>query len=168
MGNNRGHVIPGKHVNQSGAIIVGPYRYLLWRVWDPDLPRLLWMLLNPSTADEDVDDPTLRRVLGFSHSFGFGGLEVVNLFALRSPDPRALAHTADPVGPENDSYIREALERATKIVAAWGRFGVLYRRDRSVLAQIDYPIFCLGVTRNGNPRHPLYLPRDTSLCPFPL
>ena len=77
--------MPGKHDCQPGAVVVGPYRYLLWREWNAKLPRLLWILLNPSTADERVDDPTLRRVLGFSRSYGFGGLEVVNLFALRSP-----------------------------------------------------------------------------------
>lgn len=159
--------MPEKHGYQSGAVVIDPYRYLLWREWNPKLPRLLWILLNPSTADKHVDDPTLRRILGFSQRFGFGGLEIVNLFALRSSDPKALAHVADPVGPENDGYIREAIARSTKIVAAWGSFGMLYERDRNVLAQIDRPTFCLGITRNGNPCHPLYLQRDTVLRSLP-
>lgn len=158
----------GEYASQSGAVVVGPYRYLLWRVWNPDLPRLLWILLNPSTADESSDDPTLRRVQGFSQSFGYGGLEVVNLFALRSPDPRALAQIVDPVGPENDRYIRGAVVRATKIIAAWGNYRMLYGRDHWILSQIAGPIFCLGITRNGNPRHPLYLRGDTVLRSFPL
>lgn len=157
----------GKHDIQSGAVVVDPYRYLLWRAWNPKLPRLLWILLNPSIADECVDDPTLRRILGFSQSFGFGGIEVVNLFALRSSDPRVLTMMVDPVGPENDSYIRESVGRTEKIVAAWGSFGRLYRRDHRILAQIDRPIYCLGITRDGDPRHPLYLRRDTPLCSFP-
>ncbi len=160
--------MPGKHDCQPGAVVVGPYRYLLWRAWNAKLPRLLWILLNPSTADECVDDPTLRRVLGFSRSYGFGGLEVVNLFALRSPHPRALTQVVDPVGPENDMYIREAVGRASKIVAAWGSFGTLYRRGHSILAQIDCPIYCLGITKNGSPRHPLYLRHDRALRSFSL
>lgn len=158
----------GEYASQSGAVVIGPYRYLLWRVWNPDLPRLLWILLNPSTADESSNDPTLRRVQGFSQSFGYGGLEVVNLFALRSPDPRALAQIVDPVGPENDRYIRGAVVRATKIIAAWGNYRMLYGRDHWILSQIAGPIFCLGITRNGNPRHPLYLRGDTVLRSFPL
>lgn len=158
----------GEYASQSGAVVIGPYRYLLWRVWNPDLPLLLWILLNPSTADESSNDPTLRRVQGFSQSFGYGGLEVVNLFALRSPDPRALAQIVDPVGPENDRYIRGAVVRATKIIAAWGNYRMLYRRDHWILSQIAGPIFCLGITRNGNPRHPLYLRGDTVLRSFPL
>lgn len=160
--------MPGEYASQSGAVVIGPYRYLLWRVWNPDLPRLLWILLNPSTADESSDDPTLRRVHGFSQSFGYGGLEVVNLFALRSPDPRALAQIVDPVGPENDRYIREAVARATKIIAAWGNYRMLNGRDHWILSQIAGPIFCLGITRHGNPRHTLYLRGDAVLHSFPL
>jgi hypothetical protein len=160
-------LLPVKNAGQSGAVVVGPYRYLLWRVWSPGSPRLLWILLNPSRADSCVDDPTLRRILGFSHSFGFGGIEVVNLFALRSPDPGILTRVSDPVGPENDRYIREALERAAKIVVAWGSNGRLHDRDNEILAQIDRSIYCLGVTRDGYPRHPLYLCRDIPLRSFP-
>jgi len=100
----------------SGAIIEGAYRYLLWRTWDASLPRALWILLNPSMADERKDDPTLRRCTRFSASWRFGGLEIVNLFALRTPYPRDLYQAADPVGPANDRHIVAAAKRATDII----------------------------------------------------
>jgi hypothetical protein len=144
----------------------GPYRYLLWRLWDPGLPRLLWVMLNPSTADEAANDPTLRRILGFSHASGFGSLEVVNLFAWRSPSPRALLCAPDAVGPENDRYIREAVTRAGKVVAAWGNEGARGGRERTVLSLISRPVFCLGTTGLGHPRHPLYVKAQTELRPW--
>ena len=104
----------------NGAIIEGAYRYLLWRTWNAALPRALWILLNPSTADERIDDRTLRRCRGFTASWRFGGLEVVNLFALRTPYPRDLYKAADPVGAANDRHIIAAAKRATCIVLAWG------------------------------------------------
>jgi hypothetical protein len=151
---------------QHGAVIDGPYRYLLWRIWDPRLPRLLWVMLNPSMADEAANDPTLRRILGFSRASGFGGLEVVNLFAWQSPSPKALLRAPDPVGPENDRYIREAVTRAEKVVAAWGDEGARDGRERAVLALISRPVFCLGTTELGHPRHPLYVKAQTELCPM--
>ncbi len=151
---------------QHGAVISSPYRYLLWRIWDPRQPRLLWVMLNPSTADETTNDPTLRRILGFSRSSGFGGLEVVNLFGLRSPSPKALLLAPDAVGPENDRYIREAVMRAEKIVAAWGNEGAREGRERAVLSLISRPVFCLGTTGLGHPRHPLYVKAQTELCPL--
>src|SRR5579884_660424 len=151
----------------QGAIIINQYRYLLWRKWDPSRPHLLWIMLNPSQADQRCDDPTLRRVIGFSRTFGFGGLEVVNLFALRSPSPKALTQVPelDAIGPENDHYIREAVARAGKVVVAWGEGGTLYERDQIVLSQIQQP-FCLGTTRGGRPRHPLYVKGDAFLLPL--
>ncbi len=150
----------------NGAVIDGPYRYLLWRRWDLERPQVLWIMLNPSLADALVDDPTLRRVMGFSRAFGFGGLEVVNLFAWRSPSPEVLWRVADPIGPENDRVIREAVQRASMIVAAWGNTGMSYGRDRVVLSLVHGPVFCLGVTRAGYPRHPLYIKAQTELCLF--
>ncbi len=151
----------------GGAVINGPYRYLLWRKWNTEQPHVLWMMLNPSTADEHTNDPTLRRILGFSRFFGFGGLEVVNLFAFRSSSPSALALAADAVGPENDQYIQEAVARAGKIIVAWGNEGAFCKRASAVLAQIDQPVFCLGTTHRGYPRHPLFVKAQTELCPFP-
>ncbi len=150
----------------SGAVIDGPYRYLLWRRWDLGRPQVLWIMLNPSLADASIDDPTLRRVMGFSRSLGFGGLEVVNLFAWRSPSPEVLWQVADAVGPENDRVIQEAVLRASMVIAAWGNAGMSYGRDRVVLSLVRCPVFCLGVTRSGYPRHPLYVKAQTELCLF--
>lgn len=89
----------------AGATIIGNYRYNLWRVWDEQLPRVLWVMLNPSTADASQSDPTLRRILDFSKQWGYGSLEVVNLYAWRSPDPKTLLSASDPVGSFNNQHI---------------------------------------------------------------
>src|SRR4051812_37498054 len=99
----------------SGAITEGAYRYLLWRTWDASRPCALWILLNPSLADAQTDDHTLRRCKAFSASWQFGGLEVVNLFAFRTPYPRDLHRATDPVGEDNDNHIAAAIKRATCI-----------------------------------------------------
>jgi hypothetical protein len=145
----------------NGAIIEGAYRYLLWRIWDASLPCALWILLNPSRADERRDDPTLRRCKAFTASWGFGGLEIVNLFALRTPYPRDLCQVADPVGAANDRHSIAAAKRATCIILAWGAHGGYRQRDQAVLALLaahtDLAPCCLGMTRSNSPRHPLYV-----------
>jgi hypothetical protein len=154
----------------SGALVVGGYRYLLWRTWDPARPRLLWVLLNPSTAGERADDPTLRRCAGFSRAWGFGGLELVNLFAWRATDPRELQRATDPIGPENDCCLVAAATRAHGIIVAWGGRGRYQRRDRAVCALLSghapHGLCCLGTTHTGCPRHPLYVARSASLVPY--
>lgn len=150
----------------SGAVIDGPYRYPLWREWDPDRPRLLWVLLNPSTADAHREDPTLRRCLAFSQTWSFGSLEIVNLYAWRSSTPQALANVENPVGDLNDRHIQEAAQRSSTVVAAWGAYKALDGRDRAVMALLTSPLWCLGTSRDGHPRHPLYIKADTRLRPF--
>ena len=154
----------------NGAIIEGAYRYLLWRTWDASLPRALWILLNPNMADERIDDPTLRRCKAFSASWRFGGLEIVNLFALRTPYPRDLYQAADPVGADNDRHIIAAARRATCIILAWGAHGGHRQRDQAVLALLKTHTAlapcCLGATRSNSPRHPLYIARNKQPIPF--
>lgn len=104
------------------------YRYSLWRRWDATAPGCLVVMLNPSTADEQTLDPTVRRCIEFAKSWGFGSLHVANIFALRSTDPAWLYEAADPVGPENDGWIRLLHERAGLTVAAWGVHGELNGR----------------------------------------
>lgn len=139
----------------------GRYRYALWRTWDRSGPTVAFVMLNPSTAGAASDDPTIRRCLGFARAWGFGALVAVNLFALRSPEPARLRRARDPVGPDNDRHIRSAARTASLVIAAWGIHGALAGRDlavRSLLA--PHRISCLGLTRSGQPRHPLYLPSD--------
>jgi hypothetical protein len=154
----------------NGATIEGAYRYLLWRTWDASRPHALWILLNPSMADERIDDPTLRHCKAFTTSWRFGGLEIVNLFALRTPYPRDLYQAANPVGEENDQYIIAAVRRATCIILAWGAHGSYRQRDRAVLALIKTHTalapYCLGATRSNSPRHPLYIARNKQPIPF--
>lgn len=153
------------------AFIDGDYRYWLSRVWDEDLRPLLWIMLNPSRADHLLDDPTVRRVNGYSERLGAGGSFVVNLFAYRSTDPERLRQVPDPVGPLNDRYLRDFLDNphfSDRVVCAWGPLGTYRDRDLAVMAMIRergrQPV-ALRVTGNGSPGHPLRLPY--SLAPQP-
>ena len=134
------------------------YRYTLRRQWDDAQPYCLFVMLNPSTADATQDDPTIRRCIGFAKNWGFGGLLVGNIFALRSTDPAALYHVDDPVGPENDYYLRMLRDEATLSVAAWGVHGAFGGRSKEVANQWGKALHCLGLTKDGHPRHPLYMP----------
>lgn len=144
------------------------YRYTLHRRWAPGGRRVCFCLLNPSTADEFKLDPTLTRCLGYARRWGFHAMETVNIFALRSTDPRGLREHADPIGPGNDRSIRTAARRADLVVAGWGSHGSLLGRGEQVaalLARICDPV-CLGLTNAGAPRHPLYLRKDLEPIPF--
>jgi hypothetical protein len=143
----------------------GNYRYSLTREWDNSLPTACFCMLNPSTADQHADDPTIRRCISFAKTWGCGALEVVNLFAYRSTDPTGLRAIADPVGEENDRYIMQAAKRASVVVAAWGVHGAYKGRDVDVLPLLG-DVQCLGVTKEGFPKHPLYVRADTNLRRF--
>lgn len=148
----------------------GLYRYSLGRRWDPDLPKVVFVMLNPSTADAHHDDATIRRCIALARAWGCGALDVVNLFAYRTPRPAILRRVADPVGPDNDAYLVRASRRAQLVVAAWGHHGTLLGRDRAARALLTATgrsaVYCLGTTQGGQPRHPLYLPRDTRPVPW--
>jgi len=140
------------------------YRYVLERDLAPTNMRgtCLFVMLNPSTADESQDDPTIRRCMGFASEWGYGRLIVTNLFALRSTDPKALKEALDPVGEENDAYLRLWGATADRTVVAWGNWGRLHERGQQVLDLLQLygrPVSHLGVTTSGQPRHPLYLPK---------
>lgn len=135
------------------------YRYVLYRNWDDTKPKVLFIGLNPSTADESVDDPTIRRCKRFAADWGYGGLIMANLFAVRATDPKVMiAHDA-PIGPENSEWLRALAGEADLVIAAWGNHGVHMQRDLAVLSFLPNAR-CLGLTKNGKPRHPLYLPSD--------
>jgi hypothetical protein len=136
------------------------YRYLLTRIWDPARPPMVFVMLNPSTADAFVEDPTSRRCQSFARREGAGGVVVVNLFALRSTNPRALLGHADPVGRHNDAFIRQAINAGGQVVAAWGADRAVGARGGEVaryLGARGVELLCLGRTSGGCPRHPLYV-----------
>lgn len=146
----------------------GAYRYTLHRRWANHGGRVCFCLLNPSTADAKVLDPTLTRCLGFAQRWGFGQMEVVNAFALRSTHPQVLKAHADPVGPGNDRAIRRAVDRADRVVIGWGTHARLHGRHETVLELIAgrcEPV-CWAVTKDGYPKHPLYLRSDCEVRAF--
>jgi hypothetical protein len=149
----------------------GRYRWSLSRAWDADLlkPWVGFVMLNPSTADASIDDPTIRRCIGFARAWGFAGLAVRNLFALRATYPMELMEADDPIGPENDRVILSLVGVCPVIVAAWGVHGALKDRGnrvRQMLSDRGQALKCLGTTKEGHPKHPLYLPADTALIDF--
>jgi hypothetical protein len=146
----------------------GQYRYSLWRAWEGGQSAILWIMLNPSRADHlGNNDPTIERCERRSVAWGFQRMEVVNLFALRSPHPKALREAHDPVGPLNDAGIVEGADRAAMILCAWGAHGALRGRAGEVRALLTgKSLHCLGMTLAGEPAHPLYLPYGRMPIPY--
>ncbi|MFN6563299.1 MAG: DUF1643 domain-containing protein [Nostoc sp. ChiSLP01] len=148
------------------------YRYLLGRRWDRNLPQVTFVMLNPSTADDQKNDPTLTRCINFAKSWNkYGSLEVVNLFAYRATKPRELRQVDDPVGSENNFYIQVAAKRAALIILAWGtgKYPRIQNRDKEVLRLIydRQPFYCLVLTKYGHPHHPIRLPKNIEPVIFP-
>ena len=149
----------------------GRYRYTLTRCWDETKPAVLFVMLNPSTADADVDDPTIRRCIGFAKAWGHGTLLVWNLYALRATDPTWLDSADDPIGRENEDHLWRLMRRADLIVVAWGakpNRGKYVNREKVMFwgPFWDREVVALGVTKDGHPRHPLYVRGDTTPVPF--
>lgn len=143
------------------------YRYSLSRDWDESLPRVNFVMLNPSTADAFDDDPTIRRCIGFARSWGFGSLVVTNLFALRATDPKTLHSHPNPVGPNNDKYLRHEALKSHMVVFAWGTNGMFLYRDNAVKRMlVDSRPYAIRLTAGGHPSHPLYLPKNLVPVPF--
>ena len=147
--------------NRAGAIFSPDrkYRYRLWRMWDADKPVLAFIMLNPSQADSQILDATVRRCIDFAKRWGYGTLEVGNIFALKSTDPSLLYSTEDPIGPDNDQAILDIYQKAELTIAAWGSHGAHLNRGKEVLRLIPCAK-CLVQTKDGQPGHPLYLKSD--------
>jgi hypothetical protein len=135
----------------------------LWRRWS-DGPQVLFVMLNPSTADQRNDDPTIRRCIGLAARWGYGAVAVGNLFAFRTPSPRILRREAHPVGRANDRWLQQLAADSGRMIAAWGNDGALLGRDVQVRAMLT-PLYALSLTRRGQPCHPLYIPN--SVVPRP-
>lgn len=158
-------ILFGAEDNKSGAIFseCKRYRYKLWRIWDPTKPFIMFVGLNPSTADQDKDDPTIRKVKAFAKAWGYGGVYMLNLFAIISTDPKILISPEltreERIGPQNDEYLKVTAWAAEKIIFAWGAFNV-DGREVEVMDLIP-SAFALVINSDGSPRHPLYVKGDT-------
>ncbi|MGO0305087.1 DUF1643 domain-containing protein [Endozoicomonas acroporae] len=131
------------------------YRYALWRTWDAEKSFVMFIGLNPSTADETEDDPTIRRCINYAKDWGYGGLCMVNLFAFRATEPNDMKNAIDPIGPENDEWLKNLSKDAGIIIGAWGNHGSFMNRAKAVINMIPN-IKCLKQNFGGEPAHPLY------------
>ena len=136
------------------------YRYALTRVWDPTGQKALFIMLNPSTATEYQNDPTVERCERRARTLGFGAFRVTNIFAWRDTDPKKMRAAVDPVGPQNDVVILDSLAWSDRVIAAWGTHGAHLQRGpqmEALLRYADAPLWHLGLTKDGHPKHPLYI-----------
>ena len=132
------------------------YRYALWRTWDESKPKVLFVGLNPSTADEVQDDPTIRRCIRYSKDWGYGGYIMGNIFAYRSTNPKKLLDIDAPIGSKNDYWLKKLNKEASLTIGAWGNHGKILDRG-SQINQMFKTFHCLKITKEGFPSHPLYL-----------
>lgn len=166
------HFTKGDAVSEAVYSDCEKYRYSLTRVWDPNGARALFVMLNPSTATEAQNDPTVERCERRARTLGFGSFRVTNIFAWRDTDPKKMRAAADPVGPLNDATIRESAvdwirQDQDRIVCAWGAHGDHLDRGQSVealLRETGKPLFALGITQAGHPKHPLYIGYSVQLA----
>lgn len=166
-----------RHPDMSRGALISEckrYRYTLDRVWNGRLASCTFIMLNPSVADANIDDPTIRRCIAFAQREDCGAIRVVNLFAFRATSPQKMKAAANPVGPRNDeildAVLRRAAQDASPVVAAWGVHGSHFERDQVVAAlaaRYGVTLQCLGKTKDGAPKHPLYVPSEQPLEPWP-
>ena len=146
------------------------YRYSLTRTWDGDGQKVLFVMLNPSTATEVQNDPTVERCERRARALGYGAFRVCNIFAYRATDPKVMRAQSDPVGPANDTAISEAAVWADTVLCAWGTHGEHKARGSQVellLRATGKPLFHLGLSKAGHPKHPLYIAYARQPEPWP-
>ena len=139
----------------------------MWRIWDETKPYALFICLNPSTADETDDDPTLRRCIEFARSWGYGGLCMGNLFAFRATQPKDLMKSSNPIGDDNDYWLKKLSKDAHVVIAGWGNHGVFLNRSEIVKKMLPN-LYCLKKNKSGQPSHPLYLKKHSQLLVYEL
>lgn len=148
------------------------YRYELRRTWDEDKPKVLFIMLNPSTADSEVDDPTITRCINYAKDWGFGGILVGNLFAYRSTNPTGLLTVQDPIGDDNIWHIKNMYYQSDVVVCAWGNTNIVNRLEKKIkydyrpLSVITNRLYCLELSNNGTPKHPLQLKKHLKLIDY--
>ena len=155
------------------AYIEGKYRYWLTRVWDDQLPRMMWILLNPSIADNSTDDPTVKKCMGFAKGLGYGSIEIVNLYAYIATDPKELIDIINnnkkiegfkeltgkkaAIGPYNDQHIKTAAQRADVIILGWGNNASRSKPCKDVIERLsDNELKCIEINKSRQPKHPLF------------
>ncbi len=143
------------------------YRFALWRIWDDSQPYALFIGLNPSTADETLDDPTITRCINFAKNWGYGGIYMANLFAYRATNPNEIYSLIDPIGVGNDDWLKKLSNEAAMTIAAWGNHGLFMGRSK-IVANLIQNIYALKINKSGEPAHPLYLPVDSKPIRFGL
>ena len=145
------------------------YRYFLLRVWDRRKPKCVFIGLNPSTANEVQNDPTVTRCRNYARFWGYGGLHMLNIFGFRATDPKVMKTQEDPNGDENDHWLVKISKNAGIVICAWGTHGAYRERGKEVISMLDnagVALHCLGETKDGFPKHPLYLRADAKPQPF--
>ena len=155
-------LLPDDYATGAVFSLCRTWRYSLWRRWKAkEAARMCAVIgLNPSTADETLDDPTIRRCINFARAWGYDGLYMLNAYAFRATDPKDMQAAENPVGPDNDRFIAEVTAASELVLAAWGVHCQTSRANR-VCELVNKPIFCLGKTKAGCPKHPLYIRADT-------
>lgn len=148
------------------------YRYALYRIWDTNKKMLVVIGLNPSTADEAVDDNTVAKCRKWARAWGYGGLVMLNAFGFRATDPKVMKRCSEPIGPRNDEVIRLQCQQAGLVLVAWGVDGGMQDRDKEILKLLredcpGVPIKCLAITKDGYPQHPLYIKSNTIPVDYP-
>jgi len=141
------------------------YRFALWRTWDDSKPYVMFVGLNPSTADETTDDPTLIRCINYAKSWGFGGVCMANIFAYRATEPNDMKAVTDPIGSENNDWLKKLSSDAGMVVAAWGNDGSYLGRSEQVKELLPN-LHCLKLNKSGEPAHPLY--QNSDIEPVPM
>lgn len=147
------------------------YRYTLWRIWDESKDVLGYCMLNPSTADENTNDPTIERCKRRAEIMGYGGIVVFNIFAYRATDPKELKKVEDPVGPENIFWIASISKDCETVICGWGRHGSLNRQGKIIKRKLiswlgNYRVRALKINKDGSPAHPLYIGYDVKPIPI--
>jgi len=144
------------------------WRYDLWRIWDPSLQRVAFIGLNPSTADETKNDPTVKRCINYAKKWGYGGMHMLNIFGYRATDPKDMKAFSEPIGPDNSSAICTIARECELVICCWGTHGGYLGRGREVLYMLNnfMDVHCLAVTKDGYPNHPLYLKSELNPIPY--